>query len=383
MALAIPPTPTTDDSDRAHMARAIRLAERGRYTTDPNPRVGCVLVRDGQIVGEGWHRRAGEPHAEPLALAQAGERARGATVYVTLEPCSHHGRTPPCAEALIAARVARVVCAMVDPNPSVAGRGIEWLRQAGIAVEVGCLESEARALNPGFVKRHEQGRPYVRCKLAASLDGRTALATGESKWITSEAARRDVQRWRAASSAIVTGLGTVLGDDPSLNVRLSAAELPGMDPDEPVRQPWRVVVDSYWRTPPDARLLQRPGRTLIAGIGSRDTAAAAALEMAGAELIRLPESAGRVDLTALMAELARLGVNDVLLEAGSTLSGAAVRAGLVDEILLYQAPCLMGQAAKGLFDLPGIDTMADRVTLEILELRRVGVDLRLRARPNL
>lgn len=376
------PVADGDGCDRLHMARAIRLAERGCYTTDPNPRVGCVLTLDGQVVGEGWHRRAGEPHAEPLALAQAGERARGATVYVTLEPCSHQGRTPPCAEALIAAGVTRVVCAMVDPNPRVAGRGIERLRQAGIAVEVGCLESEARALNPGFVKRHAQGRPYVRCKLAASLDGRTALATGESKWITSEAARRDVQRWRARSSAIVTGLGTVLGDDPSLNVRLTAAELPGMEPDAPVRQPWRVVVDSYWRTPPRARLLGLPGRTLIAGMGPRDPAAAA-LEAAGAELIRLPEQAGRVDLASLMAELARREVNEVLLEAGSTLSGAAVRAGLVDEILLYQAPCLMGQAARGLFDLPGIDTMLDRVGLEILEVRSIGRDLRIRARPDL
>lgn len=381
MALSRPVT-ADDGADRLHMAHAIRLAERGRYTTDPNPRVGCVLVRDGQVVGEGWHRRAGEPHAEPLALAQAGERARGATVYVTLEPCSHHGRTPPCAEALIAAGVVRVVCAMVDPNPRVAGRGIERLRQAGIAVEVGCLESEARALNPGFIKRHEQGRPYVRCKLAASLDGRTALATGESHWITAEAARRDVQRWRAASSVIVTGLGTVLGDDPSLNVRLTAAELPGMEPDAPVRQPCRVVVDSYWRLPPTARLLGLPGRTFVAGIGPKN-AAALALESAGAELICVPEQGGRVDLTALMAELARREFNEVFLEAGSTLAGAAVRAGLVDEILLYLAPCLMGQAAKGLFDLPGIDTMAERVALEILEVRRVGVDLRLRALPTL
>jgi diaminohydroxyphosphoribosylaminopyrimidine deaminase/5-amino-6-(5-phosphoribosylamino)uracil reductase len=250
-----------------------------------------------------------------------------------------------------------------------------------MAVEVGCLESEARALNPGFIKRHEQGRPYVRCKLAASLDGRTALATGESQWITAKAARRDVQRWRAASSAIVTGLGTVLGDDPSLNVRLAASELPGLDPDDPVRQPWRIVVDSYWRTPPGSRLLALPGRTLIAGIGPRNEAAVA-LEAAGAELIHLPEHSGRVDLVALMAELARREVNEVLLEAGSTLSGAAMRVGLIDEVLLYQAPCLMGQAAKGLFDLPGIDTMADRVGLEILEVRCIGRDLRIRARPD-
>jgi len=368
--------------DPLYMAHAIRLAERGRYTTDPNPCVGCVLVRDGRVVGEGWHHRAGEPHAESLALRQAGEEARGATVYVTLEPCSHQGRTPPCADALIGAGVARVVCAMIDPNPRVSGRGIERLRQAGIVVELGCLEAEARALNPGFVKRHEQGRPYVRCKLGASLDGRTALATGESQWITSEAARRDVQRWRARSSAIVTGVGTVLGDDPRLNVRLTAAELPGMDPEAPVRQPWRVVVDSYWRTPPGARLLGLPGRTLIAGIGPINETATG-LEAAGAELIRLPEHNGRVDLVALMTELARREVNEVLLEAGATLAGAAVRAGLIDEILLYQAPCLLGQAARGLFDLPGINTLADRIDLEILEVRHIGVDLRIRARPKL
>ncbi|QIK39118.1 bifunctional diaminohydroxyphosphoribosylaminopyrimidine deaminase/5-amino-6-(5-phosphoribosylamino)uracil reductase RibD [Caldichromatium japonicum] len=363
------------------MARAIRLAERGRYTTDPNPRVGCVLVREGMIVGEGWHQRAGGPHAEILALAAAGEQARGATAYVTLEPCAHHGRTPPCTQALIAAQVGRVVCAMIDPDPRVAGRGIAELRQAGIAVEVGCLETEARALNPGFIKRHTQGRPYVRCKLAASLDGRTALATGESRWISSASSRRDVQRWRAASSAIVTGVGTVLGDDPRLNVRLSATEL-GLETDEPVRQPLRVVVDSYWRTPPGARLLNLPGQVLIAGIGPKGPSAAA-LKAAGAELIQLPERAGRVDLIALMEELARRGVNEVMLEAGATLSGAAVCAGLVDEILLYQAPCLMGQAARGLFDLPGIDTMAERVALEILEVRQVSADLRIRARPIL
>ena len=375
-------TPGFSSMDRVHMARAIQLAERGRYTTDPNPRVGCVLARDERIVGEGWHRRAGTPHAEPLALAAAGDRARGATAYVTLEPCSHHGRTPPCAEALIAAGVARVVCAMVDPNPLVSGRGIERLRQAGIAVECGLMEREARTLNPGFIKRLERGRPHVRCKLASSLDGRTALATGESQWITSEAARRDVQRLRAASSAIVTGVGTVLGDDPSLNVRLAPTELPGLEPDDAIRQPWRVVVDSYWRMPPTARMLRLPGRTLIAGIGPRN-AATAALESAGAELIQLAEYAGRVDLVALMEELARREINEVLLEAGSTLAGAAMRAGLVDEILLYLAPCLMGQAAKGLFDLPGIDTMADRVALEIEDVRRIGPDLRIRARPDL
>ena len=365
--------------DLALMARALRLAERGLYTTDPNPRVGCVLARSGHVIGEGWHRRAGEPHAERFALDQAGTAARGATAYVTLEPCCHHGRTPPCTEALIAAGVERVVCAMVDPNPLVAGQGLSQLRAAGIEVVSGVLEAEARALNPGFIRRMELGRPYVRCKLAASLDGRTAMASGESQWITGPGARRDVQRLRAASSAILTGVGTVLADDPSLNLRLSAADLPGMEPGEPVRQPLRVILDSHWRTPLDARMLSLPGATLILG-AAESPERVAALAAAGARTRVVPALDGRVDLGAAMTELARRGINEVLLESGATLAGAALAAGLVDEIWLYLAPHLMGDAGKGLFHLPGITAMAERVSLDILDVRRVGPDLRIRAR---
>lgn len=369
------------DADHAFMARAVQLAELGRFTTDPNPRVGCLIVRDGHIVGEGWHRRAGEPHAERHALIEAGERARGATAYVTLEPCCHQGRTPPCTDGLLEAGVARVVCAMVDPNPLVAGRGLRLLAEAGVAVETGLLEAEARALNPGFIKRMEQGRPYVRCKLAASLDGRTAMASGESQWITGEAARRDVQRLRAGSSAILTGIGTLLADDPSLNVRLGAEELPGMRPGEGIRQPLRVVLDSRWRTPPTARILTLPGTTLIVGAVD-DPRRMAELKGAGAEVYLCPGDSGRVDLGALMSELARREINEVLLETGPTLAGAAISEGLVDEILIYLAPHLMGDAGRGLFSLPGIDRMRDRIPLAIVDVRAVGRDLRVTARPE-
>jgi diaminohydroxyphosphoribosylaminopyrimidine deaminase / 5-amino-6-(5-phosphoribosylamino)uracil reductase len=367
-------------SDRAFMARAIQLAELGRFTTDPNPRVGCLIVRHGQVVGEGWHRRAGEPHAERHALIEAGERARGATAYVTLEPCCHQGRTPPCTDGLLDAGVARVVCAMVDPNPLVAGRGLRLLAEAGVTVETGLLESEARALNPGFIKRMEQGRPFVRCKLAASLDGRTAMASGESQWITGEHARRDVQRLRAGSSAILTGIGTILADNPSLNVRLSAADLPGLEPHEPIRQPLRVVVDSRWRTPLDSRILILPGTTLVAGVVD-DRQRMAELKAAGAEVHLGAACSGQVDLGALMHELARREINEVLLEAGPTLAGAALSTGLVDEILLYLAPHLMGDGARGLFHLPGVARMSERLSLKIIEVRAVGQDLRITTRP--
>lgn len=371
-------------ADPAQMARALRLADLGRYTADPNPRVGCVLVRDGRVVGEGWHRRAGGPHAERIALAAAGDLARGATAYVTLEPCCHHGRTPPCTEALIGAGVARVVAAMVDPNPLVAGKGLEQLWDAGIAAESGLLEAQARALNPGFVSRMERGRPWCRCKLAASLDGRTAMASGESRWISSEASRRDVQRLRARSSAIVTGVETVLADDPSLDVRLAAEDLPGMEPGEPVRQPLRVVVDSRLRTPPTARLLTRPGATLIAGVAGvagvagADGARAAALARAGARVLGLPADRGRVDLGALLQRLAEEGVNEVLLESGPTLAGAALAGGLVDELIVYVAPHLMGDQARSLLRLPGLSRMDQRIALHLEEVRRIGPDLRLR-----
>lgn len=363
------------------MARAIRLARLGLYTTDPNPRVGCVLVRDGDVVGEGWHRRAGEPHAEPIALSAAGARARGATAYVTLEPCCHQGRTPPCTEALVAAGVRRVVAAMVDPNPLVAGRGLARLREAGVEAESGLLESAAAALNPGFIKRMTQGLPYCRCKLAASLDGRTAMASGESQWISSEASRRDVHRLRARSSAIVTGVGTLLADDPSMTVRLSAADLPGLAPGEPSRQPLRVVVDSHLRSPASARMLGLPGGALIACLAGSSVTRAQVLRAAGARVETFLEDRGRVSLEALLRRLADQGVNEVLLEGGPTLAGAALTGGLVDELVLYMAPHLMGDGARGLFQLSGLTRMEHRIPLSIDEVRRIGPDLRLRLRP--
>jgi diaminohydroxyphosphoribosylaminopyrimidine deaminase/5-amino-6-(5-phosphoribosylamino)uracil reductase len=370
-------------ADHRWMARALRLAERGRYTTDPNPRVGCVLVRDGSLVGEGWHRRAGEPHAERLALAAAADAARGATAYVTLEPCSHHGRTPPCADALIEAGVVRVVAAMSDPNPLVAGQGLARLRAAGIQAEVGLLGAAAEALNPGFLQRMRHGRPYVRCKLAMSLDGRTAMATGESRWVTGPAARRDVQYLRAGSSAVLTGIGTLLADDPSLNVRLGADELPGVDADATVRQPLRVVLDTRLRTPPRARLLHLPGEVLVVCGEGAPQDIEQELRGVGAQVLRLPQLGGRIDLARLLQALAQRGVNELLVESGQTLAGSMLSAGLVDELVVYMAPHLMGHAARGLVLLPGLEHMAQRIELEFGDLRRVGVDLRLQLRPRL
>jgi diaminohydroxyphosphoribosylaminopyrimidine deaminase/5-amino-6-(5-phosphoribosylamino)uracil reductase len=356
--------------DRFWMRRALALAEGGRYTAAPNPLVGCVLVRGGQLIGQGFHRRAGEGHAEVLALAEAGPRAAGATVYVTLEPCAHHGRTPPCAEALIAAGVARVVAAMPDPNLRVAGQGLARLRAAGIAVDCGVLADEAAALNPGFLKRMTSGRPYVRVKMAQSLDGRSALADGAARWITGPAARADVQRWRARSQAIVTGVGTVLADDPQLTVRDV--------PDAP--QPLRVVLDSQLRTPPTARLLREPGTTLIA-TSSADTARAAELATAGAELLALPAGAAGVDLHALLDELGRRECNEVLVEAGPRVAGAFLAAGLADELVVYIAPHLLGHDARPAFELPLLTRMADRLDLAPLDVLSFGPDLRLRLRP--
>ncbi len=365
-------------SDRQHqhwMNHALRLAARGLYTTDPNPRVGCVLVKDGAIVGEGWHQRAGEPHAEVLALRQAGGQADGATCYVTLEPCSHHGRTPPCAEALIKAGVGEVIAAMQDPNPEVSGRGTASLEETGIPVRTGVLEGQARALNPGFYQRMTTGRPLVRLKLAMSLDGRTAMASGESKWITGADARRDVQRLRARSSAIITGIGTVLADDPSMTVR---REQIGDYPEGDLRQPLRVVVDPHLSTPADARLLQQPGKVLVT-TASDDLGQAAVLEQAGAEVVVLPGALDTVNLRALMEELATREVNEVLVETGAVLSGAMLRAGLIDELVVYMAPLLMGDSARGLFHLPGLDAMADRIELDIRDIRAVGKDWRITA----
>lgn len=361
-----------DATDHAHMARALALAARGRYSTHPNPRVGCVLVRDGRVVGEGWHRVAGGPHAEIHALESAGDLAAGATAYLTLEPCSHQGRTPPCAPALVAAGVARVIAAGGDPDPRVGGAGLRLLEAVGIATAVGLLEAEARALNAGFFRRMESGRPRVVLKTAASLDGRTAMAGGESKWITGKAARADVQRLRAESSAVLTGIGTVASDDPSLDVR-HALPTEG-------RQPLRVVLDPGFRMSPRSRMLRLAGETLVLG-AEGDAGDPTALEAAGARVGRVTAGAAGLDLGAVLDRLGALECNDVLVEAGPRLAGAFLAAGLVDELVVYLAPHLMGDAARGMFTLPGLDRLADRVQLRILDLRSVGGDLRIRARP--
>jgi diaminohydroxyphosphoribosylaminopyrimidine deaminase/5-amino-6-(5-phosphoribosylamino)uracil reductase len=372
----------TAADDIAFMSRAVRLAERGLFTTDPNPRVGCVVVRNGEIVGEGWHCRAGEPHAEVYALRQAGDRARGADVYVTLEPCCHQGRTPPCSDALIAAGVARVVVAMEDPNPRVAGQGLAQLTRSGIQVEAGVMQHEAECLNPGFIKRMRHALPWVRCKMAMSLDGRTALANGESRWITGAAARRDVHIWRARSSAVLTGIGTLLADDPALTVRLEAPLLARPGCGAELRQPLRVVLDTKLRMPATARILQQPGRTWLFSTAAADPAAATALKAAGASVENvppLPEGDG-LDLTAVLQRLAQEGVNELWVEAGPTLSGAFLQAGLVDELLIYVAPLLMGNDARGLFHLPAVTRMADCLALDISDVRAVGDDWRISAR---
>lgn len=368
-------------ADDRYMARAIQLARRGRYTTHPNPRVGCVLVRDGQIIGEGFHRKAGEPHAEPLAIQAAGGDARDATAYVTLEPCCHHGRTPPCTEALIQAGVSRVVAAMQDPNPQVAGKGLAALEQAGIRVASGCQEAQAEALNPGFIKRMRTGRPYVRCKLAMSLDGRTAMADGESRWITGPAARTDVHRLRARSDAIVTGLGTVIADDPSLNVRLEAGQLWDAGDRDAVPQPLRVVLDPRLEMPPDAGMTRLPGDTLVVCC-EQQAKRRQVLEKAGVEVIELSGEDNRVSLKALLGHLGQRQINEVLIESGPTLAGEAVREGLVDELVIYAAPHIMGDGARGLLHLPGLRRMEDRIGLEIRDLRMVGRDIRLTLKPE-
>lgn len=357
-------------ADVEYMARAIKLARRGLYTTHPNPRVGCVLVAHGEIVGEGWHRRAGEAHAEINAIDAAGKKSAGATAYVTLEPCCHQGRTPACTNALIKSGVVRVVAAMQDPDPRVAGKGLQEISAAGINVNVGLLQAEAEGLNAGFIKRMRRGRPYVRLKQAISLDGRTAMGSGESKWISGEAARADVQRLRAQSAAIVTGSGTVLSDDPSLTVR---------DIDIG-RQPLRVVVDSNLSMPETAKLLSLEGETLIV-TASEDADRASVFVKAGAEVLRLPNGAGKVDLPALMEHLASREINDVLVEAGTVLSGSFLGMGLVDELIVYLAPHLMGNSARGMFNLPSINNMEDRIALQIKDITAVGGDWRITAVP--
>jgi diaminohydroxyphosphoribosylaminopyrimidine deaminase/5-amino-6-(5-phosphoribosylamino)uracil reductase len=355
-------------ADREFMRQALALAGRGLYTTTPNPRVGCVIVKDGAPVGTGWHEKAGLPHAEVLALKSAGERARGATLYVNLEPCSHHGRTPPCVDAIIPAGIKRVVAAMQDPNPRVAGAGFAKLRAAGIEVESGLMEDEARELNIGFVARTTRGRPWVRMKIAASLDGRTALANGKSQWITGEAARADGHRWRARACAILTGHGTVRDDDPQLNVR-------GVDTP---RQPLKVVVDSRFETPLSARLLN-DGKTLVAGAVD-ETKRIAALKAAGAETVVIPNDRGKVELFKLMEELARRELNEIHVEGGTKLNGSLLQAGVVDELLVYFAPSLIGDSGRGMFDLPELTQLSRSTSLKIREVERMGEDLRILAR---
>ena len=364
------------DFDRFAMQRALTLAARGLETTDPNPRVGCVIAQGGRIVGEGWHERAGEPHAEVAALRAAGAQAAGAAVYVTLEPCSHHGRTPPCVEALIGARVARVVYAIADPNPLVDGRGAAVLRAAGITVEAGLLEQEAAELNAGFFQRMRHGRPLVRVKLAMSLDGRTALANGESRWITGEEARRDVQHWRARSSAVLTGAGTVLADDPRLDVRLP--EDPGRR-----RQPLRIVLDTHLRTPAQARLFETGGDVLIlTALAAPDDARAAALTARGARIETLPADGQHLALPAVITRLGELELNEVLVEAGATLAGELLRQSLADELLLYVGPRLLGPSARALVAMPPLRELQDAPAFALIETQQVGEDLRLRLRPR-
>ena len=360
---------TFSADDHKYMSHALMLAKKGINTTAPNPNVGCVLVKDGEIVGEGWHEKAGEAHAEINALKQAGGKADGSTAYVTLEPCCHQGKTPPCTDALIKAKVKRVVAAMIDPHSKVSGQGLKQLESVGIVAEHGLLEEQAKELNLGFIKRMQKRLPYVRCKLAMSLDGRTAMASGESKWITSAAAREDVQRLRAKSSAILTGVGTVLADDPSMTVRLEGVE----------SQPIRVVVDTNLSMPTDAKMLKESGQTVLMTC-SADEHIAQALKDAGADIHMMPYCNTSVDLKSVLQQLSDMHINDVLLETGATLSGAMLQAGLIDELIIYMAPVLMGNNARGLFALPGLETMQDKIELEITDTRLVGQDLRITAK---
>lgn len=360
---------TYSPADHRMMARALQLAARGLYTAHPNPRVGCVLAHGEEVVGEGWHEKTGGPHAEILALGRADARARGATAYVTLEPCCHQGRTPPCTEALIGAGISRVVYSLADPNPRVSGAGARQLREAGVQVDADIMVAEARALNVGFFARMERGTPWVRLKIAASLDGRTALERGASRWITGEAARADGHAWRARSSAVLTGSGTIIQDDPRLTVR--RADL------GPVLQPERIIVDSTLRTPTGARIIKESGATRIF-----TTAAASprrsALEHGGAIVEEVAAVGGRVDLAAVMSRLAELEMNEVLVEAGATLNTAILAAGLVDELLVYLAPCLLGGDAQPMVGGLGLESLEDRIELVPIESRSIGSDLRLR-----
>jgi len=351
--------------DAFYMAKALQLARLGRFSTDPNPRVGCVLVKDGVIMGEGFHVKAGQAHAEIMALNNA-VTAQGATAYVTLEPCSHQGKTPPCCDALINAGISRVVAAMQDPNPLVSGRGLEQLKAAGIEVVCGVLEADARLLNRGFIKRMTEQRPFVRSKLAMSLDGRTAMASGESKWITSQAARADVHQIRAESSAILTGINTVLADDPALTARI----------DEAVEQPVRVVLDTNLNMPVTAQMAKLAGRSLILTCSS-DVIKRQALQAEGFEVYTLADNNGQLDLRVVLSFLAEQQINEVLVEAGSILNAALLAEDLVDEWIIYMAPCVLGDQGRGLFSMPTLQSMADKKTLRFQDVRAIGPDLKL------
>lgn len=354
-------------ADHAFMSQALRLAEKGLYSTAPNPRVGCVIVRNEQIVGSGWHEKAGQPHAEVNALASAGAASRGATAYVTLEPCSHFGRTPPCANALIDSGITQVIIAMQDPNPIVSGRGCAMLEHAGILVKSGLMQTEAQALNVGFIARMVHRKPWIRLKTAASLDGKTALHNGISQWITGEAARRDGHRWRARSCAILTGIGTILSDDPQLSVR--HIETP--------RQPKRIIVDSHLAIPLNAKALQGGTETFVFTANSHDLKKISALDSLGIKTFILPNPSGSVDLKKMVTMLAELEINEVLVEAGSGLNGALIEAGLVDEIIIYFAPHLLGDTAQGMIKLPELKQLKHKKTLKIQDLRLVGEDIRI------
>ena len=361
-------------NDHIYMTRALQLAEQGLFSTMPNPRVGCVIVKEGKIIGEGAHLKAGEPHAEVFALCQAGAQAKGATAYITLEPCSHTGRTPPCSQGIIDAGITKVIVAMQDPNPLVAGSGVAHLQAHNIEVASGLMQAQAEALNPGFISRMSKNKPFIRCKIAASLDGKTALNNGVSQWITSEPARLDVQHWRARSCAILTGIGTVLADNPSMSVRDI----------ETNRQPFKVIVDSALQTPIDSKILyseNKTGGNVLIAFAQSNPQKEAQLLAAGAELLCIPNEQNKVCLKTLLSHLAANEINEVLCEAGESLNGALLAQNLIDELLLYYAPKLMGSTAKGMFDVPALTAMNQAIDLQILDMRQIGVDIRLRVKP--
>ncbi len=367
-------------SDHQYMSRAIQLARRGLYSTDPNPRVGCVIVKDDVVLSEGWHQKAGQPHAEIEALNNAiknnaSENVKGATCYVTLEPCAHHGRTPPCTESLVNAGIRKVIAAAIDPNPLVAGKGLQQLKEAGIETASGLMEAQATELNPGFAMRMQQGRPFVRCKLAMSLDGKTALSNGDSKWISSAESRMDVQKLRARSSAIMTGIGTVIADDPSMNVRLTESS----EWAKHGRQPLRVILDSELEISPEAKILNVAGDVIIFHQSNNEDRQKQ-LENKGAELVTIDEARGADFLNQALNYLAtKKEINEILLETGSTLAGEMLQAGLIDELIIYIAPALLGQDAKDLFQLPLLDNMSDRISLAFSDIRTIGKDIRIKA----